>query len=171
MGHYGCKDLLSILSSAYSAFFTVHVNSVPDLAASPPCLFKIYFESISIIKRSGELRYTEGGHAFVTEYYKNLPCILKDNSSHRLLNSFQQFQVLTYTWKNIFSFILTTSSRLEGWKKRCLLRNLLFTRPVFHRKNKWNYRNVSPLLLYLLKFLGEKLERQAQKRRSSSPLP
>ena len=32
---------------------------------------------MSIIKRSGELRYTEGGHAFVTEYYKNLPCILK----------------------------------------------------------------------------------------------
>ena len=27
MGHYGCNDLLSILSSVYSAFFTVQSNA------------------------------------------------------------------------------------------------------------------------------------------------
>ena len=26
MGHYGCNDLLSILSSVYSAFFTVYLE-------------------------------------------------------------------------------------------------------------------------------------------------
>lgn len=119
--------------------------------------------TISIIKRSGEPRNTEGDHAFVTEYYKNFPCILKDNNSHRLLNSFQQFELLTYTWINIFSFMLTTSGRVEGWTKRCLLKNLLFTRPVFHWKNKWNHGNFSPLLLYLLKFLVEKLEASTKK--------
>ena len=29
MGHYGCKDLLSILSSVYSAFFTVCTEYLP----------------------------------------------------------------------------------------------------------------------------------------------
>ena len=28
MGHYGCNDLLSILSSGYSAFFTVNMYNM-----------------------------------------------------------------------------------------------------------------------------------------------
>ena len=42
MGHYGCNDLLSILSSGYSAFFTVY--------HSDPATFYNFFRAMTRLR-------------------------------------------------------------------------------------------------------------------------